>query len=155
MPTQVNDKLWNWASEIDEGTLLQAAKTSRLPVVAGHVALMPDAHVGIGATVGSVIPTENAVIPAAVGVDIGCGMIAVQTDLTASQLPDDLTRFIGDVERAIPAGVGQGHGRSLDLRDLDGDQQGPHRAHCQARGHSGDPDRVTRFGEPLLRDLPR
>ncbi len=112
MPTQVNDKLWNWASEIDEGTLLQAAKTSRLPIVAGHVALMPDAHVGIGATVGSVIPTENAVIPAAVGVDIGCGMIAVQTDLTASQLPDDLTRFIGEVERAIPAGVGQGHGRA-------------------------------------------
>ncbi len=111
MPTQVNDTLWNWASEIDEGTLLQAAKTSRLPIVAGHVALMPDAHVGIGATVGSVIPTENAVIPAAVGVDIGCGMIAVQTDLTASQLPDDLTRFIGEVERAIPAGVGQGHGR--------------------------------------------
>jgi RNA-splicing ligase RtcB len=111
MPEQINDKLWNWASEIDEGTLLQAAKTSRLPIIAGHVALMPDAHVGIGATVGSVIPTESAVIPAAVGVDIGCGMIAVQTDLTASQLPDDLTRFIGEVERAIPAGVGQGHGR--------------------------------------------
>jgi tRNA-splicing ligase RtcB len=107
MPEQINDKLWNWASEIDEGTLLQAAKTSRLPIIAGHVALMPDAHVGIGATVGSVIPTESAVIPAAVGVDIGCGMIAVQTDLTASQLPDDLTRFIGEVERAIPAGVGQ------------------------------------------------
>ena len=64
MPTQINDKLWNWASDIDEGTLLQAEKTSRLPIVAGHVALMPDAHVGIGATVGSVIPTENAVIPA-------------------------------------------------------------------------------------------
>ena len=111
MPTQLNDKLWNWASEIDEGTLLQAAKTSRLPIVAGHVALMPDAHVGIGATVGSVIPTENAIIPAAVGVDIGCRMIAVQTDLTASQLPDDLTSFIGEVEQAIPAGVGQGHGR--------------------------------------------
>src|SRR6202044_1050752 len=88
MPTQVNDKLWNWASEIGEGTLLQAAKTSRLPIVAGHIALMPDAHVGIGATVGSVIPTENAVIPAAVGVDIGCGMIAVQTSLRADQLAD-------------------------------------------------------------------
>src|ERR1700683_1985209 len=98
MPTQISDKLWNWASDIDEGTLLQAAKASRLPIVTGHVALMPDAHVGMGATIGSVIPTENAVIPSAVGVDIGCGMIAVQTSLTASQLPDDLTKFIGEVE---------------------------------------------------------
>jgi tRNA-splicing ligase RtcB len=76
MPTAVNPRLLSWASDIDEGTLLQAAKASRLPVVAGHVALMPDAHVGIGATVGSVIPTEGAIIPSAVGVDIGCGMIA-------------------------------------------------------------------------------
>src|ERR1700722_2399946 len=108
VPTQINDKLWNWASEIDEGTLLQAAKASRLSIVAGHVALMPDAHVGMGATVGSVIPTENAVIPSAVGVDIGCGMIAVQTDLTASRLPNDLTSFIGEVGNVIPAGVGGG-----------------------------------------------
>lgn len=106
---QVSGKLWNWASEIDEGTLIQAGKMSRLPVVTGHVALMPDAHVGIGAAVGSVIPTENAVIPSAVGVDIGCGMIAVETDLSAGQLPDNLGPFLSRVERAVPAGVGQGH----------------------------------------------
>jgi RNA-splicing ligase RtcB len=111
MPTQVSDTLWNWASDIDEGTLLQAGKASRLPIVAGHIALMPDAHVGMGATVGSVIPTENAVIPSAVGVDIGCGMIAVQTSLAASQLPDNLDPFVGTLGTVIPAGVGQGHGR--------------------------------------------
>src|SRR5215472_6523263 len=80
MPTNINDKLISWASDIEEGTILQAEKTSRLPIVEGHVALMPDAHVGIGATVGSVIPTLNAVIPSAVGVDIGCGMIAAELD---------------------------------------------------------------------------
>src|SRR3954451_11742080 len=72
MPTNINDKLISWASEIDPETIRQAEKTARLPIVEGHVALMPDAHVGIGATVGSVIPTKNAVIPSAVGVDIGC-----------------------------------------------------------------------------------
>jgi RNA-splicing ligase RtcB len=117
MPTQLSETLWNWASDIDEATLLQAGKASRLPIVAGHIALMPDAHVGMGATVGSVIPTENAVIPSAVGVDIGCGMIAVQTTLTASRLPDDLDPFVGRLGPVIPAGVGQGHGRSSRSAD--------------------------------------
>src|SRR5881296_3516663 len=109
MPTQLSDTLWNWATDIDEGTLLQAGKASRLPIVSGHVALMPDAHVGMGATVGSVIPTENAVIPAAVGVDIGCGMIAAELDLTEDQLPDNLDPLLGRIEKSIPAGVGKGH----------------------------------------------
>jgi tRNA-splicing ligase RtcB len=61
--TRVSDKLVNWASDIENDTLLQAAKTSRLPIVEGHVALMPDAHVGMGSTVGSVVPTKGAVIP--------------------------------------------------------------------------------------------
>ena len=109
MPDQINDKLLSWASDIDPGTISQAEKTARLPIVAGHVALMPDAHVGMGATVGSVIPTRNAVIPAAVGVDIGCGMIAAELDLTESQLPDSLEPLLARIERVIPAGVGQGH----------------------------------------------
>jgi tRNA-splicing ligase RtcB len=112
MPTQINDRLWNWATEIDDGTLTQARKASRLPILAGHVALMPDAHVGIGATVGSVIPTDGAVIPSAVGVDIGCGMIAVETNLSASQLPDDLHPYLDRVEQVVPAGMGQGHQRA-------------------------------------------
>ena len=88
MPTNINDKLISWASEIDEETIRQAQKTARLPIIEGHVALMPDAHVGKGATVGSVIPTAGAVIPSAVGVDIGCGMIAVRTPLRRADITD-------------------------------------------------------------------
>ena len=109
MPTNINDKLISWASEIDPQTLRQAEKTARLPIVEGHVALMPDAHVGIGATVGSVIPTKGAIIPSAVGVDIGCGMIAAELDVTEDQLPDTLEPLLGRIEAAIPAGVGKGH----------------------------------------------
>ncbi|HMC03859.1 MAG TPA: RtcB family protein, partial [Actinomycetota bacterium] len=105
----VNPKLLSWASEIDTETIRQAEKTVRLPIVEGHVALMPDAHVGIGATVGSVIPTKGAVIPSAVGVDIGCGMIAAELDVTEAQLPDSLEPLLHRIERAVPAGVGQGH----------------------------------------------
>src|SRR6478736_6823346 len=111
MPNIINDKLISWASDIDEGTVRQAEQTARLPIVEGHVALMPDAHVGLGATVGSVIPTRGAVIPSAVGVDIGCGMIAAELDLTENQLPDTLEPLLGRIEHAIPAGVGQGHDR--------------------------------------------
>jgi RNA-splicing ligase RtcB len=109
MPTTVNDKLISWASDIDPGTIRQAEKTARLPIVPGHVALMPDAHIGLGATVGSVIPTKGAVIPAAVGVDIGCGMVAAELDVTEDQLPDTLGPLLGRIERVIPAGVGRGH----------------------------------------------
>jgi RNA-splicing ligase RtcB len=109
MPTIVNDKLISWASDIDPATIRQAEKTARLPIVEGHVALMPDAHIGIGATVGSVIATRGAVIPAAVGVDIGCGMIAAELDVTEDRLPDDLEPLLGRIAKAIPAGVGQGH----------------------------------------------
>ena len=109
MRTTINDKLISWASDIDPGTIRQAEKTARLSIVEGHVALMPDAHVGIGATVGSVIPTKSAVIPAAVGVDIGCGMIAAELDVNEDQLPDSLEPLLSRIERAIPAGVGRGH----------------------------------------------
>src|SRR5207247_8776603 len=109
MPTNINDKPSSWASEIDEETIRQAQKTARLPIIEGHVALMPDAHVGKGATVGSVIPTTSAVIPSAVGVDIGCGMIAAELDVTEDQLPDTLEPLLGRIEHAIPAGVGRGH----------------------------------------------
>ena len=108
-PTMVEKNLLSWASNIEPGTVQQAARTARLPFIAGHVALMPDAHVGIGSTVGSVIPTEDAIIPAAVGVDIGCGMIATETDLAAADLPADLGRIMPLVEQRIPAGVGKGH----------------------------------------------
>ncbi len=94
----------NWASILDEQTRLQAEKLARCPAISGPVALMPDAHVGIGATVGSVIVTENAIIPAAVGVDIGCGMIACRTDLVANDLPDTLQSLLA-CSRGIFPGV--------------------------------------------------
>lgn len=106
---EYNDRLKIWASDIEQDTILQAAKTARLPIIEGHVALMPDAHVGMGATVGSVIPTKDAIIPSAVGVDIGCGMIASETNLTADELPDYLDGYLSIMEQVIPAGVGKGH----------------------------------------------
>ena len=101
----------NWASILDEGTRRQADMLSRAPGIAGHVALMPDAHLGRGATVGSVIPTEiDTIIPAAVGVDIGCGMIAVRLNKTRDDFSEDLTRLVRLFGRSIPAGVGREHG---------------------------------------------
>ncbi len=83
---RISPTLLSWASIVDAGSLEQAERASRLPFVFPHVALMPDAHLGKGATVGSVLPTLGAVIPAAVGVDIGCGMIAVRTQFTKDDL---------------------------------------------------------------------
>jgi RNA-splicing ligase RtcB len=108
-PTEIAPKLLSWASELDEQTLAQARRTARMPIIEGHVALMPDAHLGIGATVGSVIPTRDAIIPAAVGVDIGCGVIAVETNLRSDHLPHSLDPLLRQIERRIPAGVGHGH----------------------------------------------
>lgn len=93
---------------IETGTLEQADRTAQLPFVERPVALMPDAHFGIGATVGSVIATHAAIIPAAVGVDIGCGMIAAPTSLKSTSLPDNLDGLHTLIAAAIPAGVGKG-----------------------------------------------
>ena len=104
---QITPRLMNWASILEEKTQEQALRTSQMPFVFPHVALMPDAHLGLGATVGSVIPTERAVMPAAVGVDIGCGMIAVLTQFTAADLGDrSLTPLRESIERAIPLSAG-------------------------------------------------
>ena len=105
---KISDKLYNWASDIDPRAIEQAERTASLPCVE-RVALMPDAHVGIGSTVGSVIGTHGAIIPAAVGVDIGCGVIAQRLACTAADLPDNLDALLIAIEAAIPAGVGNGH----------------------------------------------
>src|ERR1035437_3546947 len=83
---QISKRLMNWASILADNALEQARRTAAMPFIFPHVALMPDAHLGKGATVGSVIPTLGAIIPAAVGVDIGCGMIAVRTQFTAEDM---------------------------------------------------------------------
>ena len=102
----INSKLISWASILDAKTLDQALATSTLPFIYPHLALMPDAHLGKGATVGSVIPTLHAIIPAAVGVDIGCGMIAVRTQYSVKDLSRDRKRLREDIERAIPLSAG-------------------------------------------------
>jgi tRNA-splicing ligase RtcB (3'-phosphate/5'-hydroxy nucleic acid ligase) len=108
----ITDRLVNWASILDDATRAQAETTSRLPFVYPHVALMPDAHLGKGATVGSVIPTLEAIIPAAVGVDIGCGMIAVRTDRHVNDLPGNRRALRESIEAAVPVSAG-GYNRRL------------------------------------------
>jgi tRNA-splicing ligase RtcB len=106
---RLSDRLLNWASILDEQTLRQAENTASLPFVYPHVALMPDAHLGKGATVGSVLPTKGAIIPAAVGVDIGCGMIAVRTPWSVDEVRarGALAPLRGDIERAVPLSAGK------------------------------------------------
>jgi tRNA-splicing ligase RtcB len=97
-------KAWTRGVPIEAQARQQLANIAKLPFVHGWVAAMPDVHWGIGATVGSVIPTKGAIIPAAVGVDIGCGMSAVRTTLSAEDLPDDLSKLRSNIERAVPHG---------------------------------------------------
>ena len=103
-------KMWTRGVPVDDGARLQLAKAAQMPFIFKHVAAMPDVHVGIGATVGSVIPTKGAVIPAAVGVDIGCGMMAARTSLMASDLPDNLEAIRSAIESAVPHGRSSGRG---------------------------------------------
>lgn len=93
-----------YTEDIDHGAMQQLANIAELPFIHSHIAAMPDVHAGIGATVGSVIPCKGAIIPAAVGVDIGCGMNAVRLSLKAEQLPDSLRTIRNDIEKAVPVG---------------------------------------------------
>ena len=97
-------KLWDSRQPFEAGAMRQLRNVASLPFVFGHVAGMPDVHWGKGATVGSVIATKAAIVPAAVGVDIGCGMMAVRTSLTADDLPDSLAAVRAEIERAVPKG---------------------------------------------------
>jgi tRNA-splicing ligase RtcB len=99
-----------WTDEVEESALQQLKNLARLPFIAGNgVACMPDVHAGIGATVGTVIATDKAIIPAAVGVDIGCGMNAVRLSLKAGDLPDSLLAIRHQIERDVPLGAGGAH----------------------------------------------
>jgi len=97
-------KMWTKGVPVEDEARKQLANAARLPVVFKHIAAMPDVHLGIGATVGSVIPTLKAIIPAAVGVDIGCGMMAAKTTLRAEDLPDNLAGLRSAIEQAVPHG---------------------------------------------------
>ncbi|MCQ9617425.1 RtcB family protein [Paenalcaligenes niemegkensis] len=99
-----------WTDDIDDAALQQLRNIASMPFIDEHgVVAMPDVHVGIGATVGSVIATDHAIIPAAVGVDIGCGINAVRLSLTANDLPDNLVALRHQIERDIPLGPGGSH----------------------------------------------
>jgi tRNA-splicing ligase RtcB len=102
-----------WTDEVEYAALDQLRNMSNLSIVHGHIAVMPDVHLGKGATVGSVIPTRAAIIPAAVGVDIGCGMCAVRTSLAASQLPESLRQVRNQIERDVPVGFNMHSNRNL------------------------------------------
>jgi len=97
-------KAWVKGVPVEEGAILQLRDIARLPFIYSHVAVMPDVHVGRGATIGSVVATQGAIIPAAVGVDIGCGMAAHRTSLTANDLPDNLSELRSLIELAVPHG---------------------------------------------------
>ena len=100
-------KLWTQGVPVEDDARKQLINTAKMPFIFKHLAVMPDVHLGKGSTIGSVIPTVGAIIPAAVGVDIGCGMIAARTSLTASDLPDNLAGLRSAIEKAVP------HGRSV------------------------------------------
>jgi tRNA-splicing ligase RtcB len=105
-------KAWTRGVPFEDAARGQVEAASKLPFIHKWIAVMPDVHLGIGATVGSVIPTRGAVIPAAVGVDIGCGMMATRTSLSGSDLPDDLHRLRSAIESAVPHGRTDGGGRN-------------------------------------------
>jgi tRNA-splicing ligase RtcB len=137
-------KAWTRGVPVDDKAREQLTRAAKMPFIFKHVAAMPDVHVGIGATVGSVIPTKGAVIPAAVGVDIGCGMMAARTSLVASDLPDNLAGIRSAIEAAVP------HGRDMGRAKRD-------------KGSWGDPPRAavdawaslaTRFGQ-IVAKYPR
>ncbi|MDW8363485.1 MAG: RtcB family protein [Myxococcales bacterium] len=112
-------RLWTHPESVEREALAQLRRVASLPWVFHHVAVMPDVHLGKGATVGSVIAMKDAVAPAAVGVDIGCGMAAMRTSLTAADLPDSLRSIRQDIERAIPVGFDQHDSEPPEARGLD------------------------------------
>lgn len=97
-------KAWTHGVPLEKEAEKQLINAAQMPFIHSHIAVMPDVHWGLGATIGSVIPTTKAIIPAAVGVDIGCGMMAVQTSLKATDLPDNLKEIRANIEKAVPHG---------------------------------------------------
>lgn len=108
---QISERFLNWASILEDSTRAQVQMTSEMPFIHPHIALMPDAHLGKGCAVGAVLPTLGAIMPAAVGVDIGCGMIAVRTQYVASDLPTDRRPLREAIEDAVPLSAGNYNSR--------------------------------------------
>ena len=107
-----------FTDDVDQASLNQLGNLAQMPFIHSHIAAMPDVHVGIGATVGAVIPTRGAIIPAAVGVDIGCGMNAVRLSLQASDLPDNLHSLRSAIEKRVPVGFEEHHSPAIQAATL-------------------------------------
>jgi len=167
-------KAWTRGVPIEESARQQIENVARLPFIHRHVAIMPDVHWGMGATVGSVIPTVGAIIPAAVGVDIGCGMAAVRTTVTAADLPDSLGALRSAIEAVVPHGRSD-HGGRNDVGAWAGEpptavaaawdelkdgyagvvEQHPKAAHPRALGHLGTLGTGNHFVELCLDEADR
>jgi tRNA-splicing ligase RtcB (3'-phosphate/5'-hydroxy nucleic acid ligase) len=167
-------KAWTRGVPIEDTARHQIENVARLPFIHEHVAIMPDVHWGMGATVGSVIPTVGAIIPAAVGVDIGCGMAAVRTNIAAAELPDNLGALRAAIEAAVPHGRTD-HGRRNDTGAWTGDppaavaagwdrlkdgyaqivEQHPKASHPRALGHLGTLGTGNHFIELCLDETDR
>lgn len=130
--TNVPIKLWTNSSDVEEQALNQLKNIAALPWVFRHVSVMPDVHYGKGATVGSVIAMKDAVSPAAVGVDIGCGMGAIKTNIKAGDLPDNLSKIRSEIERRIPVGFAQHSDPAWKWAELQHDGEFPHFAKMMA-----------------------
>jgi len=132
-------KMWTRGVPVEDGAKRQLVNTASMPFIFKHLAVMPDVHYGFGSTVGSVIPTKNAIIPAAVGVDIGCGMMAVKTSMTSHDLPESLSELRSAIEAAVP------HGRSVGRNRRDPGAWGspPDTTVAAWKGLVGDFDRLT------------
>jgi tRNA-splicing ligase RtcB len=119
-------KLWSPLEEVESAALDQLKNTASLPFIYKHVAVMPDVHYGIGATVGSVVATKGAVVPACVGVDIGCGMMASLLPFKANRLPDNLQGLFDAISKAVPVGQGMHDAAVMDF-DISGYQMLPNK----------------------------
>jgi tRNA-splicing ligase RtcB len=120
MELMKNVQAWTEGVEVEWDAMQQIRNIAGLPILAGHVAVMPDVHLGKGATVGTVVPTRGAIIPAAVGLDIGCGMAALRTELQAGQLPESLAAVRVAIEAAVPVGF------DLHGAEINPTHEGPH-----------------------------
>ena len=132
-----------FTEEVEPTAYKQLVNLARLPIIHGHVAAMPDVHTGIGSTVGAVIPTINAIIPAAVGVDIGCGMNAVRLSIKADALPDNLKSIRGAIEDAVPVGFARHSNPEAERQSLERLSPGIRSIfdkHPNVRGRLKDPD---------------
>jgi tRNA-splicing ligase RtcB len=146
-------KAWTRGVPVEAAALEQLRNVAALPFIHSHIAVMPDVHFGVGATVGSVIPTKGAIVPAAVGVDIGCGMSAVRTSLTASQLPDSLADLRARIERAVPhggpgpaGGWSKGVPNSVMNRWAATGLEGRHRTLCEKHPHLENGNALVHLG---------